>query len=281
MPGSVGAEFMACLTPANLGIMIGTLVVWAGFHLFGIGELIDALLLIVGFFTIGGSVYDAAGKLYKFVDTTSHARSEDDLNRAAQALADAVVELGVTAIMAVLLHRSLKKLPGQLSTRIKTIRTTRPGLWRVSPDFQADALWRRATIRPNPNLPEGAGRTSAFGDIEYSTQGSATEVQKVRIHEMVHSILKPRLRVLRTFRVRMQLTSYWRSAVLHYLNEALAETTAQLMVDGTRGLLTGLWFPLANGYVTIAELAREGAAIGTVIVGTQRFVVTVKEVFPG
>jgi len=95
-----------------------------------------------------------------------------------------------------------------------------------------------------------------------------------RIHELVHQALKPRLRVLRTFRVRMQTTAYWRSAFLTYLEEALAETIAQLRVNGVGGLLTGLKFPVANGYVTIEELAREGASIGYIMVGSRRFVVT-------
>jgi hypothetical protein len=139
------------------------------------------------------------------------------------------------------------------------------------PDPQADSLWRKATLKGNPDLPDGAGRTNPFGDVEYSTQGSATDQQLARIHEMVHSIRTPRLRVFRTFRVRMQTSAIWRSAFLTALWEAVAETIAQLRVNGASGLLTGIRFPVANGYVTVAELVREGAAIGTIVVGSQQF----------
>jgi hypothetical protein len=49
--------------------------------------------------------------------------------------------------------------------------------------------------------------------------------------------------------------------------EATAETVAQLMVNGPKGLWTGLSFPLENGYVTLGEFAREGASLGSIVVG--------------
>ena len=67
------------------------------------------------------------------------------------------------------------------------------------------------------------------------------------------------------------MSAYSRSALMTYLEEALAETVAQLRVNGLQGLMTGIKFPIANGYISLQQLACEGAEIGTVVVGTQRF----------
>jgi len=61
------------------------------------------------------------------------------------------------------------------------------------------------------------------------------------------------------------------SAILKYLEEGLAETIAQLSVRGLAGLVTGIRFPIRNGYLSIQQLLCEGAEIGNIIVGTQRF----------
>ena len=62
------------------------------------------------------------------------------------------------------------------------------------------------------------------------------------------------------------MAAYEKSALLRYTEEALAETYAQMRVNGAKGILTGLRFPIANGYVTLSRAAAEGA-IGTIIVG--------------
>src|SRR5262249_12231667 len=83
--------------------------------------------------------------------------------------------------------------------------------------------------------------------------------------------LTPRLGILRTFRVRLGMSGYLRSSLLQYLEEAIAETVAQLRVNGLSGALEGLKFPVENGYVTISDLACEGVAIGTIAAETQLF----------
>src|SRR5262249_32357797 len=53
LPASVRHEFEALLSPTSLGIMAGALVVWAGSHAFGVGEVADIVLLIGGTFFLG------------------------------------------------------------------------------------------------------------------------------------------------------------------------------------------------------------------------------------
>ena len=127
------------------------------------------------------------------------------------------------------------------------------------------------TDRRFHSLPEGHGETWWFGDANYSTAGSAEAQDLARIHEMVHSFLRPRLKYLRQFRARLNASAYTRSAILRYLEEGLAETIAQLNVRGVSGLITGIRFPLRNGYMTIQQLIREGAELGNIMVGSQRF----------
>lgn len=69
------------------------------------------------------------------------------------------------------------------------------------------------------------------------------------LHERVHQILTPRLYVLRQFRVESRAGSYVRSSLRRYIEEALAETAAQLGVHGFRQFFTGILFPVRNGYV--------------------------------
>jgi hypothetical protein len=42
-------------------------------------------------------------------------------------------------------------------------------------------------------------------------------------------------------------------------------------VNGFSGLLEGLRFPVANGYMSVSALASEGQALGTVTIGAQFF----------
>jgi hypothetical protein len=125
----------------------------------------------------------------------------------------------------------------------------------------------RPTVRGSPSLPAGHGRTDKFGDVVYSTSGSATDVELVKYHELVHSFLSPRLDVLRTFRANLRMSAYQNSHLLRYIEEALAETYAQLRVNGLRGLPDGLIFPVANGYVTVSRVIGE-AFIGTIVIGS-------------
>lgn len=67
------------------------------------------------------------------------------------------------------------------------------------------------------------------------------------------------------------MSGYTRSALMRYLEEALAEGFAQVRINGLTGIMTGIRFPVANGYMSLQALACEGAEIGTIVLGNQRF----------
>jgi len=270
----VGAAIDALLSPTNLAILAGTLTLWVGSHLFGVGEVVDVLLLVAGAFVIGWSIGDVMKDLYTFTERTVNARSEADLDAAAKALSHAIVLAGITVVMALLLRRTAKQVEtARGPSVIAAMRPREPGLVEVGPDPHAGQIWSRPGITMDPTLPPGAGTTSPFGEVRLSPHGTADEQALARFHEMVHRFLTPRFGILRTFRVRLAMSGYLRSALLQYLEEAMAETYAQLRVFGFSGLLTGVRFPVVNGYVTISELATEGVAIGTITAGNHLFTV--------
>src|SRR5205814_10256314 len=82
LPASMRKEFEALLSPTSLSIIAGTLVVWAGAHAFGVGEVIDVGLLIGGAFFIGMAVFDFASEVGDFLVVTSTATNEKDLDEA-------------------------------------------------------------------------------------------------------------------------------------------------------------------------------------------------------
>lgn len=103
LPAETRAEFAALLTGSNLAIFTGVLVAWAGSHFFGVGEIIDVILLVVGAFTIGLQIGQVARDLWSFVDIARNATSCDDLDLAADHLARVVVTIGITVFIALIM----------------------------------------------------------------------------------------------------------------------------------------------------------------------------------
>src|SRR5215510_12399662 len=85
----------ALLTPMNLSIMVGSLVVWAAGHFFGVSEIADAFLLGFGLVFLGKAAIDAARLLKNVIEITCSASSEAELEDAAKDLAEAIAIIGV------------------------------------------------------------------------------------------------------------------------------------------------------------------------------------------
>jgi hypothetical protein len=127
-------------------------------------------------------------------------------------------------------------------------------------------LFAQATKTPTTTLPAGEGFTTKYGDVTYSSLGSAKDVALARYHESVHSFLSPKLNVLRTMRANFGQAAYDNSQLVKYIEEALAETFAQVKVNGVKGFLNGIAFPVKYGYVTVGRVVTE-AAVATIVVG--------------
>jgi hypothetical protein len=136
----------------------------------------------------------------------------------------------------------------------------------ASGDAGLARLFAKTSETGTKSLPAGWGRTDKFGNVVYSTLGSAEDVALARYHESVHSFLSPKLNLLREVRADFRMAAYKHSSLLQYLEEALAETYAQLRVHGIKGLPTGIAFPVKEGYVTLKATVTEGA-VATIAVG--------------
>lgn len=121
-------------------------------------------------------------------------------------------------------------------------------------------------VQGDYSLPKGEGFTDKYGNVTYSLNGSATDQALVYQHEMVHSFLSPKLEYLREFRADLRMDLYQRSSLMRYLEEALAETYAQVRVNGIDAAFDGMRFPITNGYVELKDVLSE-AAIGSLVVG--------------
>ena len=102
----------------------------------------------------------------------------------------------------------------------------------ANPPTTAGKLFYRSKLVGRGSKAAGSGATSIWGDIWYSTRGALADQQLARIHEQVHSFLTPKLQVLRGFRVRLGVNAYEKSYLLKFLEEAIAETVAQVAVNG-------------------------------------------------
>ena len=140
---------------------------------------------------------------------------------------------------------------------------------RSVPDYSSRIrrrLFATTSETGTTTLEAGAGETDKWGNVWYSTLGSADDVALARYHESVHSFLSPKFKLFRELRADVRMAGYQKSSTLRYIEEALAESYAQLRVNGIRGLPAGIKFPIIEKYVTIRALAAEGG-VGTIVIG--------------
>ena len=102
LPGEMKGAFAELVSPEAIGVTVAILVVWAGSHAIGVGFAIDVLLIAIGFAMVGWSIFGAVGDVIEFFEIMESARSDADLNRAAQKLAGAIAALGVGTFIALL-----------------------------------------------------------------------------------------------------------------------------------------------------------------------------------
>jgi hypothetical protein len=260
------------LTPASLAIIVGTLVVWAGAHFFGVGEIVDAILLAVGVVTLGFSVFEGASELYSFAKGALNAKSEKDLDEAGRHFARAVTILGISTIQTLL----LKKPVTSAVKRGLPARQTRIKLDPPPPGSKLTTAYS--------NSVRSLGTTDAYGNITISLRQSLKEQQITLYHELVHRFFSPRLGPFRQFRAELRMSGYARSAFLKYTEEVLAEGYAQLRVNGLAQALGAIKFPIKNGYVIVTrrgnirintpiatQMKMEGVAIGSIFLGGELF----------
>jgi hypothetical protein len=123
----------------------------------------------------------------------------------------------------------------------------------------------------------GLGETTAYGVIKVARNQSLSEQRVTLFHEIVHRYFSPRFGPFRKLRAEINMSAYSRSALLRYLEEALAEGYGQLRVHGLANALGAIKFPLQGGYVTVSQLTSEGLAIGTITLGGMLFSISISQ----
>lgn len=260
LPGELGRELLKLVEPQALAVMVGVLTVWGLAHFVGAGFVADIILLIVGAAALGGLAIQAGQEISGFVSKSMHAKDDKDIDAAGTHLSKAVSIIGIQTVMVIL----LKKRPSGTFGGQEAIRLRHgpkiPGTWRYKP-----------SIKRTPAVDSELGSTSVWGDIHISSRLPKAERRVTLFHELVHSILSPKLYFLRDLRATIAYNGYAKSHLLRYLEEAMCETYAQLRTYGfsMQGVLDGIYFPIAGRYTTITALQTEasGIFIGTITVG--------------
>jgi hypothetical protein len=102
LPFAMQQEFAQLLTPQAIAMTAAILAALAVAHLFGVGEVVDIALLLVGVVFLGLSIFDVVSHLADFLVGTARADSSADLDEAAEHLAYAISVIGVAAFLALL-----------------------------------------------------------------------------------------------------------------------------------------------------------------------------------
>lgn len=258
-----GAIALAIFPLPKISLAGGFFVAWLASHAVGIGFVLDAILLGAGALAIGLAVFSGIDELIQFGTVAIGARSNQDMDRAATHFATAVSILGVQAVVALLLRRAPQ-----------TFRGGRP--WVGSPPANPGFVLRPG-LRGVKSMAAGKGETSWWGEITISRLGTSTDRQLAALHESVHRALTPRLNILRNLRVDWRAASYSRSSLYRYLEEAMAESFAQVSVNGVRDLFTGIVFPVRGGYVMLFnKQVNRGYGVVPEITGLYLGVVNIK-----
>jgi hypothetical protein len=268
LPAEARYQVQALLSPEAIATMLATLLVWAGSHFFGVGEFIDIILLVAGFAILGRSAVEGGEALYNFAKISINARNDAELDKAAHYFARAVNILGIAIISALLLRSSAKSVLARGAPKVEPM----PNVGTPPPVGKG-----RLISRPF-KLPGGSlGQCDFFGRIQVIRNQIMSEQKITLYHEWVHSFLSPKTGPLQVLRAQLKASGYWRSSLLRYLEEAMAEGYAQLRVNGLEKMLIGVRFPIDGGYVTMSQLASEGIAIGNIILGGMNFTVFVAD----
>ncbi len=179
-----GAKLKQLITPENIAIMAGTtaaLIAVQGVPVLDV--IVDAAVLGLAAYSLGGEALSAISDLADFASKTLNAKTEADLDDAGKSLAKATATVGVDALAALLIHKGVKSIKaGELpppNTRVVEMVT--PEGFRVKVRVPVEA--------ENPNILES--RSSNVGENNRRNLDSHEGVSGVTEGKQIgHTILK-------------------------------------------------------------------------------------------
>jgi hypothetical protein len=108
LPAEMRGAFASLLSPENIAITAGVLGVWAASHLVGVGEVADVVLVVAGVAILGWQAIQVGRDIADFVAIARNAELQGELDEAADHLAHAVITIGVTVFVAMIMKYGSK-----------------------------------------------------------------------------------------------------------------------------------------------------------------------------
>lgn len=260
VPGEIGDQIRQLLTPAALHVIEGVVALWLVSHFFGFGEVFDALVLATGVVALGADAVHATRlAMGAFTDAAS-ATTAAAIDGAAGRLANAIGIIGIDMLATLLFRWKRTNVPHQIRIAdFPRAPDVAPGTWRYTPKRYA---------YPFPasygDMQRSAGFATPYGDIHINTRYPLTEQQITLFHEQFHTLLRPKLDILRRLRAQWTVNSYNNSYLTRFFEEAFAEGSAQMRADGFSfgRIVEGFSFPLNGQYrMTFAKVAQEAGEV--------------------
>ncbi|KAA3511794.1 hypothetical protein G6L63_12140 [Agrobacterium vitis] len=275
LPADIGNRLLALVTPTSLAIMAGVVLIWAGSHFVGVGEIADVILLAAGWLMIGAAAMQGGEKLLDFAVGTQAAKTTADLDKAAKDLADAITILGVDVVLGLLLKGkpkgTFKSVQGTMPSYSQFTRAMpKAGPMRI---YEAKLVFSRSKFAgqggTRPDNVATIGRDFFPGAKPFPEV--IRSVRQTVYHERIHQRLTQAFSLLGRPGLYMKMGAYKRSYILRYIEEAAAEAYGLARTGGARpGELSAIQFPLNGNYgITVAKMGEEakGVLLGPITVG--------------
>ena len=233
--------------------MAAVLTVWGLAHFFGIGFGADVILLIVGAAALGGLAVQAAKEISAFISILSSAKEDKDIDSAGTHLSTAVTIIGVQVVLMILLKKRPTTFDNAPAIRVSGGPTI-PGTVKYTP---------KITRTPPTPGDTSMGYTTVWGDININSTLTKAEQRATLYHELVHSVLSPKLYFLRNIRAATAHNAYAKSHLLRFIEEAMCEIFTLLRTRGfsKQAVFDGITFPIAGQYTAISALGTEATGI--------------------
>jgi hypothetical protein len=158
-------EFLRLLEPAARAMTVMVLAVWASPAALAVGFIIDAAVAAAGLPVMGWAIVNVAEKLHAALDLTRNARSEADLDAAAEKVVQAIAGLGVDRFLSLITYAAgrIARVPQPAKTGLaREAASTRPPPQRIMARPPAERPQPRAPAPSGPALPSPAQQALAL-----------------------------------------------------------------------------------------------------------------------
>ncbi|HEX3885021.1 MAG TPA: peptidoglycan-binding domain-containing protein [Stellaceae bacterium] len=168
LPEAVHAEWDQMISPTSLAAITATILVALAAQATPLGPVVDVGLLAFGLLSAGVVAFEGLQQLGTFFVMVAHASTEQDLDTAAQHLAQAIVLLGAAAVMGLLLKRAAADGNESGTALSKSSVDSDPIALRSQPEAPLKVTPRRSPAAPpeidsRPSAPPESGEFQAHG----------------------------------------------------------------------------------------------------------------------